>query len=68
MAKQVFDADLFWICGVCGLVLGVIVGFPISYWLVRETAHALVTQDELKRDCLSGNDRACSIYEVDYGR
>lgn len=56
----------------CGFVVGVVAGTFIAFMVTRGLgAHMEASRAErasYEQQCISGNDRACRIYEVRYGR
>jgi hypothetical protein len=60
-------ADIGWgflffaVCGVFGTVAGAFFGYT-------DVRRAMADRDALRATCVAGNDRACKLYEVDYGR
>lgn len=55
---------VFAVAGVAGAAVGVTCGL----WTGKDTVNAWNNKNELRAECVAGNDRACRIYEVDYGR
>lgn len=66
-SARIAFADIGWglvfgaVCGVVGVVAGAFYG----YTDIRRT---MADRDALRATCVGGNDRACKLYEVDYGR
>lgn len=51
-----------------GFVVGIFAGGWCGYLMFEDIAHDFDTQETLRAECVKGNDRACRMYEVDYGR
>lgn len=49
---------------VMGFVTGAIAGYKV---VAESTEEVIVKRDALRQQCLAGNDRACRMYEVDFG-
>ena len=65
--KWAFFPGLFW-----GLFLGALLGGFTSFYLGTVAAEDLnavaAERGEIQKACIDGNDRACRVYEVRYGR
>lgn len=54
--------------GVMFAISGLVLGFAFGQSEYNSIGESFKKKDELRAQCVAGNDRACSIYEVDYGR
>ncbi len=62
------DRSWWWIPFVVFVGCGAGVGFWVGFNTAEEFNRAATIRDELTNKCLGGNDRACRLYEVKYGR
>jgi len=53
---------------VVGAVAGTFIGFMVTGGLGAEIEASRAERGSYEQQCISGNDRACRIYEVRYGR
>lgn len=49
-------------------IIGICAGFVVGICMADDLAHDVLQRDEIERACVEGNDRACRLYEVKYGR
>ena len=50
------------------MVGGAVLGFWIGTAFAADWNAVMAERDQMRSACLAGNDRACRMYEVEYGR
>lgn len=65
--KWAFVPGAFW-GFVVGALAGTFIGFMVTGGLGAEMEASRAERASYEQQCISGNDRACRIYEVRYGR
>lgn len=61
------DSNLWWTAFFLSLVIGFGIGFVCGAAGSKTLTSAVDQRADLRKACVDGNDRACRIYEVEYG-
>jgi len=69
-ADRLFDLieNSFWPAA-CAFCLGTLLAFLVVYTItMRSAKETIERRDSLSAQCIAGNEHACRIYELDFGK